>query len=81
MRFGLYDILKREHSRRTDGSQPSAAATASFGMLANPNPNTLTLSLTLSRTRSRTLALALHLHAQSEGALDIRLREVEERLG
>ena len=42
---------------------------------------TLALTLTLTLSLSLTLALAVHLHAQAEGALDVGLREVEERLG
>lgn len=52
VRFGLYDILKREHSRRTDGAQPSAAATASFGMVAGLAASASTFPCEVARRRA-----------------------------
>lgn len=52
VRFGLYDILKREHQRSTDGAQPSAAATASFGMLAGLAASALTFPCEVARRRA-----------------------------
>ena len=52
VRFGLYDILKREHQRQTGGAQPSAAATASFGMLAGLAASALTFPCEVARRRA-----------------------------
>lgn len=72
MRFGIYDILKRQQERRSDG-KPSAAATAACGMLAGLIASASTFPMEVVRRRAmvgsgeRNLFVAMARIAKQEG--------------